>query len=992
MSLYKITSSRALVILLFIFLHFPLFSQILSFKNYTENDGLLSSTVYAAMQDRQGFIWLSTSMGVSRFDGYSFINYTTSEGLSDNEIFNSYEDSQGRIWFSTQNGKVSYYKDGTIYNDKNDPSLLPANSQSLISSIVEDTTRHIIWISTYQDGVLAYFPDGHVERFFKDNNPFVYIRTIFPRQTGLILVGYNGIYEIELSNTIDRVTDVRCMLSIEYNHDDTIGGPFKSVQLKNGEVIFCTYSKAKSLLPGTNKLTSIWSDDSVDVNNVCISDGTIWICTRKGLLSYSIQSKKLLSTELEEHSIASVLVDAEGNRWITTLGAGVLFYPSDPIYQYTTKNGLLTDKITCLTKEAENKIWIGYEKGGISLIQNGTVKSQILSSKSIYENMLVNRIRFSYGKLWVITSYGPLLLSDNKSVLFPNQTRDMIEYPEGELIMAASLGIIHCNKECFDKYKKEKHWMNTRYELIIFDLSKYRSINEKARRLFMDSQSTIWMSTEKNLYIKRNDSVQNITRDCLQENTFVNDFSETVDGTMLLATNQEGIIAVRNKKKIAAITKDMGLGLDNCNALEIDTNGTIWAATNVGLNRIDGFPDDIRISLFNVNDGLLSNEIRDVLVANDTVWVGTRNGLNFFNKNIQRSDQPPFMLFQGISANGEQIKLDTSSVVRLPHYKNYVRIYFTGISYKNRGEIQYRYKLQDQTEWNYTTNTMVEFPNLTPGDYQFIASAAGRSGKWSKEIALQFSIIPPFWQTQAFIIGMILLFIGSSWLILSNYLKYRKKQFEQRYQVVASELKALRSQINPHFLFNAMNSIHSILLKKDWKTASEYLYKFSDLMRSILDHTDQNMITVAEEIETLNNYMTLEALRTDHKFDYTIDVDQNINPHDSEVPAMIVQPFVENAILHGLRHKKEKGRVSISFVEKDNTIMITIWDDGIGRKRAMELNSNRKRPSKGMKLTTDRIDMLNIRRKNKIAMKIEDLEDEEGNHPGTKVTIKIPFE
>jgi LytS/YehU family sensor histidine kinase len=207
-------------------------------------------------------------------------------------------------------------------------------------------------------------------------------------------------------------------------------------------------------------------------------------------------------------------------------------------------------------------------------------------------------------------------------------------------------------------------------------------------------------------------------------------------------------------------------------------------------------------------------------------------------------------------------------------------------------------------------------------------------------------------------------------------------------------MKALRAQMNPHFIFNSLNSIQKYILKNEHFEASQYLTKFSRLIRLILDHSNQNSISLNSEIEMLKLYVEMESLRFDNKFDYKIITDENLQPDMVEIPSMLVQPYVENAIWHGLLHKETKGTLQLSFTKGEkNNLVVAIEDDGIGRQKAAELKSKQvlKKKSYGMQITEDRIAIINRVQHINATSAITDLEDENGNARGTKVELNIPL-
>lgn len=232
------------------------------------------------------------------------------------------------------------------------------------------------------------------------------------------------------------------------------------------------------------------------------------------------------------------------------------------------------------------------------------------------------------------------------------------------------------------------------------------------------------------------------------------------------------------------------------------------------------------------------------------------------------------------------------------------------------------------------------------------------------------------------------LIFGMTLLVFTIYLLYRNSK-QQKLANNLLALKSLRTQMNPHFIFNALNSVNNYIAINDERNANRYLSEFSTLMRSVLENSDEDFIPLTKELELLKLYVRLEHMRFQDKFDYTIRVDETIKAFDFQIPPMLLQPYIENAIWHGLRYKEEKGMLNVSISKKDNeTLQISIEDNGIGRKRSMELKTKNqlRQKSKGMGNIKKRISILNDMYKDKVEVMISDLLE---NGQGTKVVLTI---
>jgi two-component sensor histidine kinase len=344
--------------------------------------------------------------------------------------------------------------------------------------------------------------------------------------------------------------------------------------------------------------------------------------------------------------------------------------------------------------------------------------------------------------------------------------------------------------------------------------------------------------------------------------------------------------------------------------------------------------------------------------------------------------------------------LEEKPEMKLPNNKNFLQFEFAATSFNNSNQNQYAYQLEGaDKDWVYSGNrNTVSYSGLKSGTYTFKTKAANNDGIWGEERKIKIHIQPPFYATWWFIAATILFFSGLIFVWNRYRIQQTRKEeklkavFQQ--QIAETEMKALRAQMNPHFIFNSLNSIQKYILKNEHFEASQYLTKFSRLIRLILDHSNQSTILLSSELELLKLYVEMESLRFDNKFDYKIIAGENLLPDTVEIPSMLIQPYVENAIWHGLLHKEERGILRITFNKQSETdLTVIIEDDGIGREKAAELKSKQvlKKKSYGMQITEDRIAIINRAQNINATFEINDLKDQLGNAAGTKVVLVIPL-
>lgn len=235
--------------------------------------------------------------------------------------------------------------------------------------------------------------------------------------------------------------------------------------------------------------------------------------------------------------------------------------------------------------------------------------------------------------------------------------------------------------------------------------------------------------------------------------------------------------------------------------------------------------------------------------------------------------------------------------------------------------------------------------------------------------------------------GLVVTVLLFAWLIL------RQNKLRNDQQNLLLQQKLFRSQMNPHFIFNSLTSIQNYILEENSDKASKYLSRFSKLVRNILDSSVEEYVTLQEEISTIENYLELQKLRFQNKFDYTIEVDKAIHPENVLIPPMLAQPFIENSIEHGIKHKKSKGNIFIRFTLKDNNIVFEVEDDGVGREKAREIlfKQNKEHKSLATAITMERIRVLNKKLKKKIIFNLQDLKNSADKPSGTKVQLEIPW-
>ena len=506
------------------------------------------------------------------------------------------------------------------------------------------------------------------------------------------------------------------------------------------------------------------------------------------------------------------------------------------------------------------------------------------------------------------------------------------------------------------------------------------------------------------------------------------DFDERMDtyvasilsyGNLVYIITDNGLVGIVNSKhvekgyqKIVNLSGVLGMEVTISTAA-IARDGCIWVLADKGLMKIN--PLNWSVRMYDEGDGILLKDeelgvytAEQIRIIDSTRLVySTRKSLHIVDMDQLRSATiPPKSYLNTLLVNNEPYRTDSIAAKKrsyqLKPKEDYLTFEFSAIEYDRPSLTRFAYQLKDiDNNWIYSTRKNVTYAHLDGGHYTFLLKADRNDGNWSSPLSVQIHIRKVWYETMfARITGIIL-------LLLAIYLAYRyrmhrvikEQKLKTKYERQLAEVRmnALTAQMNPHFIFNSLNSIDYYIIKNDTIRASDYLNRFARLIRLILNHSRSNYISLGEELEALKLYLEIESIRFSHKFEYVVEADPNVDLENTRIPPMLFQPFVENAIWHGLMHKSDKGRLSIKMKlnPERNTLIGIIEDNGIGRSRAEELKSKSARlktkQSMGMSITRNKLEMINLLHNLDAHSQVEDLYDGKGQPSGTRITLTVPI-
>ncbi|MFZ4708074.1 MAG: histidine kinase, partial [Bacteroidales bacterium] len=476
-------------------------------------------------------------------------------------------------------------------------------------------------------------------------------------------------------------------------------------------------------------------------------------------------------------------------------------------------------------------------------------------------------------------------------------------------------------------------------------------------------------------------------------------------GEVIIAKYQKNRLKI--KYRFQAGTEIVGNAIK---FLVVDHSSHLFVGTNLGLNRIDlkslYFENKMVTNFYDTETGYYDHSGNTAICdKKGNIWVGTDIHLLKIDAELLNglSAQTPRIKFTGLDVNYQpDSDIDFNIANKFSHSNNNLIIHFAALNYLNPDQTLYRYKLGGlSNKWSeYTTDSKAIFTSLNPGKYRFVVETYNRiNNSRIGSIVFSFRISPPWYLNWLFITAVVLFLVFCIYQIIRfrtnqvRTLEERKSEFTR--QLATIEMRALQSQMNPHFIFNCINSIQGFILKNKIDEALGYLMDFAKILRQTLENASKEYISLEEELQYIQYYLSLELMRFDQKFRVEIVLPEDINTQNIQIPPMIIQPHVENAIRHGLLHKQvENGLLTIKFSTDNGIFNCIIEDNGVGRQKSREIESWKQHSHKpqSTRITQDRIDLLNkSTQSDKYRVTISDLHSDIGEGTGTRVDIMLPL-
>lgn len=959
-----------------------LLAQEPSFWNYTDEDGLSSLTIYDINQDSAGYLWLGTERGLLRFNGVNFQVFNPKSSRSTGFSRLCF-DGEERLWFQNFSGQLFYLEGDSATAFKafngygNDRFNVDRHGDVWISSA---NSKNILHFSRAKDSLFTYemeIPGRFMDMLERDGDIWIGISS--------------GVFRFStISKQFEPITDPSADSSLPDNVYIYFGEDYFYTQDSRDRFYVFDYA-------GNLHYTKKCDDRVCSVLQV--AEGRFLLGFQSGLKEWNcLPDGSTLS--LREYPsfdrlwISDLFQDREKNIWVSTLSDGLFMIPEIDCETITKDNSTLPSNLVRAIISHRDKVYLNIRQAGMYTIDSAdriiALDSNERYNRGVYLMMNEHGLIYDGGLIFRMDNLQEVGYYTSLSVKDLDYTPDYLFIATGEgayyLPLKADGTVAQKTEELIRK---------GRTRAILAD-----SATKSVLIAFYDGLFQLDSNFEL-LQIRYND-----------RNLFISVLKHGPDGSIWLGSLSNGLYRMKGNSISHHFTTQDGLLSNSISDIEFKDE-EIWIATDKGIQTLD--TSGKSKAIFNSFDGLISNEVIDLAFFKNKVYAATTKGISRFRMDLRTYNNvaPPILLKQ-VTVNG----VDTfgAGTLDLRHQQNNLQFLFSGISLKSRGKFTYRYRtLGIDSNWVYLgpESKRVILNALKPGTYKFELMAVNEDGLGSsKPASLGFTIDAPYWQKAWFYMLLILsIFALTSLIFLVRIRIIRRNIFYERQKSIAelekaglerelrsSRLISLKAQLNPHFIFNALNSIQDFILLNERTLANRYLGKFSDLMRLTLDMSNQGSIRLADEISSLNLYLELESLRFEDSFFYNIELDQSLNPDEINIPSLLIQPYVENAIKHGLLHKKDNRKLWVRIKKEvkasgEHLLLVEIEDNGVGRSRAIEIRNKRKPGHRSFATGANqrRLELLNSENEETIGVEIIDLFDDNKRPSGTRVIIRIPL-
>lgn len=973
------------VLLIFGIIPLLLAGQSVGFQSYSIGEGLSQSQVWCMAEDRRGYLWCGTQGGgINRFDGLQFKHYTVGQGLPSSYIFALYSDQQGRLWAGTNRGAA----------------LLQGDTFQVVGS----NPLQFNTFCEYKGAVWAGTPEG---LFRWDEPQHEWLPLAAPQKKGTI-------YQLlSVENDMWEATAT----GLWHNHKPVAGisAPVQAMcRDREGHIWvgndrgqlwrYLPENHVAAYIPDfpAGKITALWAHPS----------GTLWIgSSDRGITVRAADGGQYLLNEqngLPHPYIRQVMQDRQGQMWLASSGGGLIRQLQQPFRHFTVANGLTGNRIYALAEAPDSSIWWSAAQNGLQWTDGNSLYKFTADSGALQGIKCKTMVFDQKGQLWIGTEGKGIAVYD--STLHWVQARDGLSSDWIQKIVCDANGRL---------------WAATYSEGIV-QLSPERRImqqlgwNEglpdlRVNTMILDANNRLWAGFQSgHIAIIEQNKVSRIfgPKDGLH-GAVVRCMAFDAGGRLWAGTRESGLLVFQQGTFVPA-QLPQPLSSLNVYAMVCDQRGRMWVGCENGVNCLYIQPSGAveKVEWMGRNEGFSGIELcHDAALCDrqGALWFGTMNGLTRRAPGSSAAlPTPPalhleqiFLFYKPLQETsfGDLIDPETQlpNGFILPWNQNHLSFSFQAVDLEHPDRVRYRWRLHPaETEWSpWSEQHQISYANLPPGAYRFEVEATNGLGAASLNSPVLFQIERPLWERWYFRLALLLLLALLLWQGFRAYGRnirqkaaQKQQELELRNHLLELEQKARQLQMNPHFIFNALTAIQGLVAQQETQAARQEIGRFAKLMRSILANSRKNVITLKEEMETLEQYLHVEQFCRENKFTWDIQHSGDIDPDDISLPPMLLQPFVENAVIHGIAHLTRPGHIVIHFSIENDRLVCVVEDNGIGRQAAAVRRQERKpgHQSAAVDITRERLRNLSGQTRTEPVV-FSDITAPDGQVCGTRVQI-----
>lgn len=945
-------------------------------RTFTMADGLPSNHIYTTIEDDKGFLWVATDAGIARFDGRKFQVFTLQDGLPDNEVLDVVKEKNGRIWVNCYRQSPAYFDpiQNRFISAKEDTVLATMKGSNLVNlfALPKGGVQYVNEKGSYvfDQGKVFFSPRTNAYKWYLLN------RDSSGQEIHFSVVNQqdqNKYYISLLQN--DRLVDSFVFaLPHQYNARPYLkeGNFYFLYPVKGILVVFKQFKSS----PFGFALDSIKVPEPI--THVTFSAGWVNVVGGSGAI-YVFEQKSLALKHVfkGDFTANSLCQDKQGNFWLGSIDKGLLLFKPSIIHTLPMPRNYPNVHLLSLARLRDGSLVAGNFNSELLFWKNGQFRLQHLPTpvSSFWQRKLIA----AQGKLFSFSEGGSFV-----------DLRRMVKKAVGMESVFDKTATLESDSSILVGTSRGLARLSVKTEKI----SLLHGPPKRVTAMAKTNTAMVYFGSTDGLYAYNTlaDSGWGMQNLHPLFNERIVALCAAPEGWVWAATAGKGIFAFQGKRILAHFTQQDGLLSNTALTLFSEKAGELWMGSNDGLSQMRYKTQaptwSIKVNNLTLNDGLSSNLINEILVHQDTVYLATGAGLSYFPKGFQVEVKDTKVALVGVKVNQRDTVI--SQTYDLKHDQGNLTLKLAAIDLGGHARyIEYRFK--GQSTWSKLEESFLNL-ELNPGQYVLEFRAVDVNQNASQvSLVLRFNLATPFWKSWTFLVSCTLLLavLISFWIIAIVRQKSQKEiaQLRQTQQLQDLEMRALRAQINPHFIFNCLSSIKSLTYQQKNKEAGLFIDHFSALLRNTLDFTSRDTIRLQEELAYSRHYLSLEKMRFGDRLQWDIQVAQGLDLDAWMVPPLILQPYLENAIKHGINHKTEGiGILVLTLTTTETGLHIRLADNGIGRiaSQAIHAQDPSYHASKGLEISARRGLLFGAN------IQIEDLIGPHGVALGTAVDFFLP--